>query len=78
MKKRVIIDPRFLPREVKELRVYDGRPAFLFADWNGKLPLKRVNKEGVPCCPYCNEPLVYTKCRCFSFRKAEEFNASLR
>ena len=73
MKERVIIDPRFLPKEVKELKISDGRPAFLFLDWEGHLPVKTV-RNGVAYCPYCSQQLVNDRCNCFSFRKAEEFN----
>ena len=46
MRKRVNIDSRLLPDEIRELKIYDGRPAFLFVDLEGHLPLVRINKNG--------------------------------
>lgn len=74
---RVFVDPRSLPREIKELKIADGRPAFLFMDQNGHLPLNDICGKDI--CPYCKEELnAYKQCTCSYFKRALAFNSKPR
>ena len=70
------IDISKIPNNLKEIKVLDGRPAYIFVPYEGKFPTKHKIKD--KCfCPYCGKELENEKCSCFSYKKIEEFNNTL-
>lgn len=66
-----------IPREMMSLTLYDGRPAYIFADRKtGKLPLGEFCCDRSTC-PYCGEKLINGECSCYSYKRVKAYNASL-
>ena len=68
---------REIPKELLSLKIYDGRPAYIFADRKtGKFPLGEFCCDRSTC-PYCGEKLISGDCACYSYKKVKEYNATL-
>ncbi|MBQ2810760.1 MAG: hypothetical protein IJF12_01175 [Alphaproteobacteria bacterium] len=67
-----------IPRELKELKLSDGRPAYIFADnITGKFPvLGFCCKKNV--CPYCGKTVQGDACSCSGYKLAQDYNKSLK
>lgn len=66
-----------IPREMQSLKLYDGRPAYIFADRKtGKFPLNEFCCDRNTC-PYCGDKLVNNECVCYSYKRVKAYNASL-
>ena len=46
------IDISKIPKNLKEIKVSDGRPAYIFVPYEGMFPTKQ-NIKGKEYCPYC-------------------------
>lgn len=71
------IDISKIPKNLKEIKVSDGRPAYIFVPYEGMFPTKQ-NIKGKEYCPYCGRELENEKCSCFSYKRIEEFNNTLK
>ena len=66
-----------IPKELKELKLFDGRPAYIFVNnQTGKFPT-----IGFCCdknvCPYCGKTVKGEHCSCPAYKAAQEYNNSL-
>ena len=64
-------------KELKEIKLYDGRPAYIFANMQrGRFPTK-----GFCCdanrCPYCGEVSSSEHCTCRTYKTVLAYNRSL-
>ena len=69
-----------IPLYLREIKILDGRPAYIFIPYENGFPT--VNKvytaKGiVELCPYCGNELNNHSCNCHSFRCIKEFNRTL-
>ena len=65
-----------LPKSLKEIKLKDGRPAYIFLPYNKRFPTKESIK-GKEICPYCGKELQQGQCHCYSFKRVVEFNSKL-
>lgn len=73
----LVMEQIIIPKELKELKLHDGRPAYIFADKiSGKFPLL-----GFCCdknvCPYCGKTVHKEACSCTAYKTVLEYNKSL-
>ena len=66
-----------IPNEMKSIKLYDGRPAYIFADSKtGKFPLKEFSCDRQTC-PYCGKKSQANVCDCPSYKRVKHYNDSL-
>lgn len=66
-----------IPRHLKEIKLLDGRPAYIFVHYDGKFPTQQTI-NGKLCCPYCGKEMENQACNCYSYKRIAEFNESLK
>ena len=70
-----------LPLYLREIKVSDGRPAYIFIPYENGFPTVHkvyTAKRIVELCPYCGAELNNHLCKCHAFRCITEFNATLK
>lgn len=68
---------RKYPKELEGIMLYDGRPAYIFANMhNGRFPTKGFCCD-VSRCPYCGEISSDEHCNCRSYKAVLAYNRSL-
>ena len=70
-----------IPLYLREIKVLDGRPAYIFIPYENGFPtVHKVDRANgfVEYCPYCGNKLNNHLCTCHSFRCITEFNATLK
>lgn len=66
-----------IPNEMKKIKLYDGRPAYIFADSKtGKFPMNEFCCDRKTC-PYCGEKLKNDECDCYTYKRVKHYNDSL-
>ncbi len=66
-----------LPKEMMSLKLYDGRPAYIFADKKtGRFPLNEFSCDKKTC-PYCGREFKDEECSCSSYKTVKVYNSSL-
>lgn len=67
-----------LPRDLKEIQLLDGRPAYIFIPYDGIFPTYQKRNDGKLYCPYCGRELENEKCDCYAFKKISTYNKQVK
>ncbi len=68
-----------LPVDAKQIKVLDGRPAYIFIPYQGKFPTVWHENNGKEICPYCGRELhpETKQCFCLNYRRISILNKQL-
>ncbi|MBQ8870055.1 MAG: hypothetical protein IJ019_01610 [Alphaproteobacteria bacterium] len=73
----LVMERIIIPKELKELKLHDGRPAYIFIDAKtGKFPTIGFCCEKSTC-PYCGQIVQQETCSCVAYKTVLEYNKSL-
>ncbi len=72
------IDLNALPVDAKQIKVIDGRPAYIFVPYEGKFPTV-WNINGKEICPYCGQKIhpETKQCTCLNYKRIISLNQKL-